>query len=133
MAHQLKHNESPPVVFILCSPRSGSTLLRVMLAGHTKLFSPPELNLLPFCTMAERDAQLGATAKWLMGCDQRVGLNEAVTNATEMDSDESDAWLQRCVDQDVEVDEMYRTLGKWISPRRLVDKSTLNSSCLFFL
>src|SRR5690606_29517854 len=33
-------------VFILCSPRSGSTLLRVMLAGHPDLFAPPELHLL---------------------------------------------------------------------------------------
>lgn len=133
MDNELQDAESPPMVFILSSPRSGSTLLRVMLAGHSKLFSPPELNLLPFCTMAERDAQLGATANWLMGCDQRVGLNEAVMNITKMDGEESDRWLQRCVEQNIRIDAIYRTLRTWISPSRLVDKSTLNSSCLLFL
>src|SRR5205823_4379308 len=38
----------PGPVFVLSSPRSGSTLLRVMLAGHRDLFSPPELHLLPY-------------------------------------------------------------------------------------
>ncbi|MCZ4351947.1 SDR family NAD(P)-dependent oxidoreductase [Roseovarius aestuarii] len=43
----------PDAVFLLSSPRSGSTLFRVMLAGHPKLFCPPELHLLPYETMAD--------------------------------------------------------------------------------
>ncbi len=39
-------NKVNNVVFILSAPRSGSTLLRLMLAGHFQLFCPPELNLL---------------------------------------------------------------------------------------
>jgi hypothetical protein len=35
--------ESP--VFVLCSVRSGSTLLRVILNSHSKIFAPPELHL----------------------------------------------------------------------------------------
>ncbi|MGL5074682.1 MAG: SDR family NAD(P)-dependent oxidoreductase, partial [Waterburya sp.] len=50
-----------PAAFILSSPRSGSTLLRVMLAGHPSLSSPPELHLLPFDTMVEREAELGVS------------------------------------------------------------------------
>ncbi|MEB3325328.1 MAG: SDR family NAD(P)-dependent oxidoreductase, partial [Cyanobacteriota bacterium] len=34
----------PSALFLLSSPRAGSTLLRVMLAGHPQLFSPPELH-----------------------------------------------------------------------------------------
>jgi len=34
------------VVLLLSAPRSGSTLLRLMLGGHSQLFCPPELNLL---------------------------------------------------------------------------------------
>lgn len=41
------HKNPNPIAFILSSPRSGSTLLRVMLAGHPGLYSPPELHLLP--------------------------------------------------------------------------------------
>ena len=51
----------PPAAFILSSPRSGSTLLRVMLAGHRDLSSPPELHLLPFDTMVEREEELGVS------------------------------------------------------------------------
>jgi len=51
----------PGIVFLLSSPRSGSTLLRVMMAGHPGLFCPPELHLLPFGTMAERRAALASS------------------------------------------------------------------------
>jgi hypothetical protein len=47
-----------PAAFVVGSPRSGTTLLRVMPAGHSQLFSPPELVLAPFATMAERQASL---------------------------------------------------------------------------
>ncbi|MFP5286522.1 MAG: amino acid adenylation domain-containing protein, partial [Thermoanaerobaculia bacterium] len=48
--------KNPPAVFVLSPPRSGSTLLRVMLAGHPRLFAPPELELLNFNTLADRRA-----------------------------------------------------------------------------
>ncbi|HWN42415.1 MAG TPA: amino acid adenylation domain-containing protein [Thermoanaerobaculia bacterium] len=48
----------PPALFILSPPRAGSTLLRVMLAGHPRLFSPPELHLLGWETLTERAAAL---------------------------------------------------------------------------
>ena len=44
--------------FILSSARSGSTLLRVMLAGHPDLFCPPEMHLLMYETLAQRAAAL---------------------------------------------------------------------------
>jgi thioester reductase-like protein len=50
-----------PMLFILSPPRSGSTLLRVMLAGHSRLFSPQELYLGCFSDMAAYDRHLGGT------------------------------------------------------------------------
>lgn len=44
--------KNPPVVLVLRSPRSGSTLLRV--AGHPALFCRPELSLLRHESMGER-------------------------------------------------------------------------------
>jgi amino acid adenylation domain-containing protein len=41
-------------IFVLSPPRSGSTLMRVMLGGNPQLFAPPELELLSFNTLAER-------------------------------------------------------------------------------
>jgi len=47
---------NPRAVFVLAPPRSGSTLLRVLLGGHPQLFAPPELELLNFPTLAARRA-----------------------------------------------------------------------------
>ena len=58
---------------MLSPPRSGSTLLRVMLGGHPGLFAPPELELLAFDTLAERrDAFPGRDAFWLEGALRAV-------------------------------------------------------------
>ncbi|HEX9943146.1 MAG TPA: amino acid adenylation domain-containing protein, partial [Thermoanaerobaculia bacterium] len=58
--------KNPPAVFVLSPPRSGSTLLRVMLGGHPGLFAPPELELLSFDTLAERKAAFpGRDSFWL--------------------------------------------------------------------
>jgi amino acid adenylation domain-containing protein len=62
-----------PAVFVLSPPRSGSTLLRVLLGGHPHLFAPPELELLTFDTLAERrDAFSGRNAFWLEGALRAV-------------------------------------------------------------
>src|SRR5690606_22428709 len=37
-----KKRRNPPAVFVLAPPRSGTTLLRVLLGGHSRLFAPPE-------------------------------------------------------------------------------------------
>src|SRR5947199_900274 len=72
-------------VFVLSPPRSGSTLLRVMLGGHPELFAPPELELLSFNTLRERSAAFsGRDSFWLEGAIRagmeirRWGAREAV-------------------------------------------------------
>jgi Sulfotransferase family len=40
-------------VFVLSAPRSGSTLLRVVLGSHSRLFAPPELPLMHLSVRAE--------------------------------------------------------------------------------
>jgi Sulfotransferase family len=63
----------PPPIFILSPPRSGSTLLRVMLAGHPRLFAPQELELLSFDTLQDRRATFtGRDSFWLEGTIRAV-------------------------------------------------------------
>lgn len=50
--------ESNKVIYILSTPRAGSTLLRVMMQGHKEIFSPPELHLLEFDDMEQWATQL---------------------------------------------------------------------------
>ncbi|MCI0393412.1 MAG: alpha/beta fold hydrolase, partial [Chloroflexi bacterium] len=104
------------IIFLLSSPRSGSTLLRVMLAGHPDLFSPPELHLLPFITMAERQDQLGLT---YLG----EGLQRALMELKHIDAAESAALLAAMVAENVPTVQVYALLQQLARPRLLVDKS----------
>ncbi|MBN1481967.1 amino acid adenylation domain-containing protein [candidate division KSB1 bacterium] len=106
-------------VFVLSPPRSGSTLLRVMLAGNSQLFSPPELDLLTFNTLRERKAAfsqegleiwLQATVRALMELKQC-----AVDEATQLMS----AYEER----NLSTKEFYRELQLLLGGRLLVDKT----------
>ena len=108
--------DSKPPVFVLSGPRSGSTLLRVMLAGHSNLFSPPELHLLPFNNMAERQEEL--TLSYF-----GEGLQRALMEIMEIDSSASQAILDEMVSQNYSIQQVYRVLQQLAGNRQLVDKS----------
>jgi acyl transferase domain-containing protein/thioesterase domain-containing protein/acyl carrier protein len=103
------------VSLLLCSPRSGSTLLRVMLAGHSKLFCPPELHLLPFVDMSDRSARLAMSH---LG----EGLNRALAELS-ADKDEAARTLEKWECDSAGVDRAYAHLAGIVSPKLLIDKS----------
>jgi pimeloyl-ACP methyl ester carboxylesterase/aryl carrier-like protein/LPS sulfotransferase NodH len=108
--------KNAPAVFLLSSPRSGSTLLRVMLAGHPDLFCPPELHLLPFATLAERQSALAPSY-----LDQ--GLQRALMALKGVDAAASQAMLQQWTAQGMTVPEVYHLLQTLAGDRWVVDKS----------
>jgi hypothetical protein len=111
---QAPAEKNPPAVFVLSPPRSGSTLLRVMLGGHPGLFAPPELELLNFDTLSERrDAFPGRDAFRL------EGLLRAVMEARGCGADEA----RGIVSGFESTQAMYRRLQEWIGGRTLVDKT----------
>ena len=101
--------------FVLCTPRTGSTLLRVMLAGHSKIFAPPELELANFNTMAER-ASFAAVDGTMFG-----GLTAAVMNLCDLDAAEAAASLSGFAQAGT--NEMFAALQDWCGERLLVDKT----------
>ncbi len=112
-----------PAVFLLSSPRSGSTLLRVMLQGHPALFSPPELHLLGFESMSERLRGLGSS---YMG----EGFQRALMELQNLDADGARAVVDDFVRRDAPVREAYALLQKLAGPRLLVDKTPTYASSL---
>ncbi|HEV7518603.1 MAG TPA: sulfotransferase, partial [Thermoanaerobaculia bacterium] len=109
---------NPRAVFILSPPRSGSTLLRVMLAGHPDLFAPPELELLGFTTLAERESAFaGRYALW------REGMIRATMAALGADAEAARLRLEEMARRGVTTREAYRELQGWIGDRLLVDKT----------
>jgi len=112
------HERNPPALFILAPPRSGTTLLRVMLAGHPGLFAAPELQLLGFETLRERrEAYQGAHALWLEG-----GIR-ALMEVHHCDDDGAKRIMSDFEARGLTTREFYRYLQEAIAGRMLVDKS----------
>ena len=109
---------NPPALFILSPPRSGSTLLRVMLGAHPRLFAPPELELLSFRTMAERHAAFaGRDRFWL------EGLVRAVMEAHQVDAAKAERIVGEGERQGWSTHRFYRELMGSLGGRMLVDKT----------
>ena len=102
-------------VFLLSAPRCGSTLLRAMLAGHPRLFAPPELHLLGHANMADWHRTLSPRMMHL-GLLQALlglGLDPAAAHA------KLDAWVTHATS----TTDVYAQLQTLAGAQRLVDKS----------
>ncbi len=107
---------NPSMIFLLSCPRSGSTLFRVMLAGHPRLFAPPELHLLLFGTMREWHDALRLT---VLG----EGLQRAFMELKKINADQAKELIADLVAQDLPTQQVYAMLQELAFPRLLVDKS----------
>ncbi|MGB1250215.1 MAG: amino acid adenylation domain-containing protein [Candidatus Promineifilaceae bacterium] len=105
-------------MFILAPPRSGTTLLRVMLAGHPELFSSAELLLLNWHTLADRKAAYtGQHALW------QEGVIRAIMEIKQCDANAAFATMADYEARGLTTQQMYGELQSWIAPRMLVEKS----------
>ncbi|MFA6239911.1 MAG: SDR family NAD(P)-dependent oxidoreductase [Candidatus Hydrogenedentales bacterium] len=106
----------PGAIFLLSTPRAGSTLLRVMLAGHPGLFCPPELHLLPFGSMKERADALG-----LSYLDE--GVQRAFMELKGLDAEAGKRLIEEMTQQDMPIQDVYAQLQQAANGRVIVDKS----------
>jgi amino acid adenylation domain-containing protein len=110
--------KNPPAIFILAPPRSGTTLLRVMLAGHPRLFAAAELQLLGFNSLDERRrAFSGKFSLWL------EGTVRALMEIKGCGADEAWRIMETYESQGCTTKRFYRVLQDWLGSRILVDKS----------
>jgi len=110
--------KNPPAIFILAPPRSGTTLLRVMLAGHPKLFAANELQLLGFNTLEERSkAYEGRFSLW------KEGLVRVVMELNNYSADEAKTFIQSYERKGYTTKQFYRLLQEQIGTQLLIDKS----------
>ena len=120
-----------PLVFILSPPRSGSTLLRVMLGGHPSLFAPPELELLSFETLAERKAALSGRygsflEKTALGDRYNFwleGMVRAIMALRGCDAEEAKRTMEDWEGRQLTTIQCYRLMQSWLGDRILVDKT----------
>jgi iturin family lipopeptide synthetase B len=116
--HLTVPGKAAPVMFILCPSRSGSTLLRIILAGHPKLFAPQEFELLSFNTLAERNEAL--TGKFSLYLE---GVIRAIMELKKIDADEAKKIMEEFENRDMTVREFYGILQTWLGDRILVEKT----------
>jgi amino acid adenylation domain-containing protein len=111
--------KNPPAVFVLSAPRSGSTLLRVLLGGHPGLFSPPELLLLNYETLRQRREALDSDRHrfWLDGTVRAVMAVEGCDGETARER------MAELESQDLTVQQFYARLQERLGSRVLVDKT----------
>jgi len=110
-----------PIAFLLSSPRSGSTLLRVMLAGHSHIFCPPELHLLPYNDLAERKDLLGDSYL-------AEGMVHALMELKGINTEESQLQIESLIKNKTTIQHAYRILQESAHPRLLIDKSPTYAS-----
>ena len=110
--------KNPTATFVLSPPRSGSTLFRVMLAGHPQLFAPPELDLLSFNTLRERKAAFEKELTiWLEAAWR------AIMEIRSCDLAEARKIMDNFESQNLTTKEFYHILQDWLGNKILVDKT----------
>ena len=113
-----KSTKNPPAIFILAPPRSGTTLLRVMLAGHPDIFAANELQLLHFDNLPERaKAYEGKFSLW------KEGTIRALMELKNIDADEARFFIQKEEEKSSSSQEFYNMIQELLEGKILVDKS----------
>ncbi|MCH6257187.1 amino acid adenylation domain-containing protein [Puniceicoccaceae bacterium K14] len=105
-------------IFILSPPRSGSTLLRVLLGGHPGLFAPPELELLGFNTLQDRKEAFPGRDSFSL-----EGTVRSLMELTGVDVDGAKSMMERYENQNMSVKEFYSVMQDRLGDRLLVDKT----------
>ncbi|MES9990543.1 MAG: sulfotransferase [Candidatus Thiodiazotropha sp.] len=111
--------KNPPAVFILSPPRSGSTLLRIMLAGSPQLFVPPELHLLSYGDMAERRSILDDEHNSHL----LEGTIRALMQLRNWDAEQAREFASNSESDAMSCIDFYSLLQSDIGDRLLVDKT----------
>ncbi len=106
------------LVVLFANPRSGSTLLRVMLGQSPEVFAPPELELLQFQTMRERADHFVGRNDFMS-----LGLVRAVMAIEQIDRTRASARVAQFEERSGSVEECYRWLLETSTHARLVDKT----------
>lgn len=110
--------KNPKAVFILAPPRSGTTLLRVMLAGHPRLFAANELQLLGFNDLKERnEAYQGKFSLW------SEGLIRVIMELKNCTAEAAKKQVINYVQKGWTTQRMFLEIQNSVDPQILVDKS----------
>lgn len=119
IANKVENPVNSKALFILSAPRTGSTLIRVILAAHSHLFAPPELNLLSFADLAERKKAYSGNANTFLH-----GTLRAIMKLKNCTVERAEEIMREFEEKGMSTQDFYRQLCDWAGDRLIVDKST---------
>jgi hypothetical protein len=118
-----------PTVFVLGCPRSGTTIFRCMLMGHPDIYAGPELHMMQFDSLRQRERQLvDVGASWMV-----MGFCQIVQDLTGWSERQAFHYVSTLTKRDLPIPDVYRIIHGYSRKRILVDKSPtllLDSSSL---
>ncbi len=117
-AQDFGSEKNPSAIFVLSPPRSGSTLLRAIMAGHPQLFSPPELYLLTYNDLQERKSWYSGTQKF-----QLEGNYRALMQLQNKPLDDVKLYMDGLEEKGCSIKEYYSLIQNQLNGRLLVDKT----------
>jgi hypothetical protein len=108
-----------PTIFLLGCPRSGTTLLRSMLMGHPEIFAGPELHLMQYDSLLQRERAITDSGRsWMT-----MGLAQTFAAMRGWDITRAFQYLTHITRLDMPVEHVYRLLHVLNPKQYLVDKS----------
>lgn len=114
----LTGTKNPRAVFILSPARSGSTLLRVVMAGNPQLFSPPELYVMGFNSFREWKQFYSGRLAYI--CE---GVTRAIMELKNCSLEIAEGIMTEMEAEDISIKQLVARLQAWSGGRMLVDKS----------
>lgn len=109
------------IVFVVSPPRTGTTLLRLMLEGNPRLFAPPELFLLQCKDMGSRHHHFERLEYFWM----HQGHVDALASLFSTTGEEAQQHVDRLCSEDVSIASVYEEIQERLGDRILVDKTAL--------
>lgn len=104
------------ILFILCSIRSGSTLLKNMLDQHTDIFAPAEMHILPFDNLNDMELNFKNTTL-------SKGIIESIIKLKKCNEEEAQEYYEYFKSNDYTSQDIYDWFLSHSNETYLVDKS----------
>ncbi len=108
-----------PTVFVLGCARSGTTIFRCMLMGHSLIYAGPELHMMQFESLLQRErALVEAGTPWMV-----MGFSQTIQDLTGWSEQEAFHYISTLTKRDLPIEDVYRIIHGYSEKPILVDKS----------
>lgn len=108
-----------PSVFVLGCPRSGTTIFRCMLMGHPDIYAGPELHMMQFESLLQRERRIVDTGEsWMV-----MGFSQTIQDLTGWSEREAFHYISTLTKRDLPINCVYRIIHGYSKKSIVVDKS----------